>query len=217
VAIKILIADDHKIMRDGLSSLLKKQPDMEVVGEAENGRTAVREAIALSPDVVIMDASMPELNGIDATHQILSHRPDTKILALSMYYDKQYVTNMLKAGASGYLIKDCAFDQLIQAIRTVVANHMYLSPKITAIVVGDYLNQVSQISKPQSSSLLPRERELLQLIAEGKTTKEIAERFFVSVKTIETHRRKIMKKLEVESVAELTKIAVQQGLTSIEK
>jgi len=215
--IKILLADDHKIMRDGLHSLLEKQDDMEIIAEADNGRKAVQIAQEKKPDVVIMDISMPELNGIEATRQILSTQPNIKIIALSMHSDKRFVAGMLQAGASGFLLKDCASQELTNAIRTVARNKHYLSPEIAGIMIEDYIT-LSNSNEPATSSavLTSREREVLQLIAEGWSTKDIAGHLFVSIKTVETHRRQIMKKLDIHSVADLTKYAIREGLTSVE-
>ena len=214
--IKILLADDHKITRDGLKALLESQKNMIVIGEAENGRQAVRLALDLCPDVIVMDINMPELNGIEATRQIVAELPDTKIIALSMYSDKRYVVGMLKAGVSGYLLKNCAFDELVSAISAVVANQNYMSQKIADTVMKDYANILESSDSSPASTLTAREREVLQLIAEGLKTKDIAARIHVSVKTVETHRQQIMRKLNAKSVAELTKIALREGLTSLD-
>lgn len=214
--IKILLADDHKITRDGLKALLENQPHMRVVGEAENGRLAVRLALELAPDVVVMDINMPELNGIEATRQILADLPDTRIIALSMYSDKRYVVGMLKAGVSGYLLKNCAFDELVTAISQVMKNQNYMSQKIAGTVMKDYASILESSDSSPASQLTVREREVLQLIAEGMKTRDIAERIHVSVKTVETHRQQIMRKLNAKSVAELTKIALREGLTSLD-
>jgi len=214
--IKILLADDHKIVRDGLRTLVEKEPDMEVVGEAENGRRAVRLSRELAPDVVIMDVTMADLNGIEAARQIHKETPDVKVIALSMHSDRRFVAGMLEAGASGYLLKDCAFEELTRAIKNVVSNKIYLSPGITDVVVKDYLGKSTKASRSAFSELTNREREVLQLLAEGRSTKQIAESLHVSVKTIETHRRQIMEKLDIHSIAELTKYALREGLTSLE-
>ncbi len=214
--IKILLADDHKITRDGLKALLESQKNMIVIGEAENGRQAVRLALDLTPNVIVMDINMPELNGIEATRQIITELPDTKIIALSMYSDKRYVVGMLKAGVSGYLLKNCAFDELVSAISAVVANQNYMSQKIADTVMKDYANILESSDTSPASSLTAREREVLQLIAEGLKTKDIAARIHVSVKTVETHRQQMMRKLNAKSVAELTKIALREGLTSLD-
>jgi DNA-binding NarL/FixJ family response regulator len=217
--INILIADDHKIMCDGLATLLKAEPDMVVVAQASNGREAVKLAGKFAPEIVILDVAMPDLNGIEAARQILSAHRFTKIIALSMHADRRYVTGMLSAGASGYLLKDCVFGDLVRAIRTVRSGQVYLSPSIAGIVVDelrhprtqDYASRLAQ--KPLSS----REREVLQLLAEGHSTQDIAKRLYLSVKTIETHRRKIMEKLGFQSIAQLIKYAIREGLTSLEK
>lgn len=214
--IRILLADDHKITRDGLKALLDSQKNMTVIGEAENGRQAVRLALELAPDVIVMDINMPELNGIEATRQIIAELPETKIIALSMYSDKRYVVGMLKAGVSGYLLKNCAFDELVSAISAVVANQNYMSQKIANTVMKDYANILESSDSSPASQLTAREREVLQLIAEGLKTKDIAGRIHVSVKTVETHRQQIMRKLNAKSVAELTKIALREGLTSLD-
>lgn len=214
--IKILLADDHKITRDGLKALLENQKNMIVIGEAETGRQAVRLALKLAPDVIVMDINMPELNGIEATRQILTELPATKIIALSMYSDKRYVVGMLKAGVSGYLLKNCAFDELVSAISAVVANQNYMSQKIANTVMKDYANILESNDTSPASQLTAREREVLQLIAEGLKTKDIATQIHVSVKTVETHRQQIMRKLNAKSVAELTKIALREGLTSLD-
>lgn len=213
---RVLIADDHKIVRDGLRALLEKRADLEVIAEAEDGRTTVQLAQELSPDVIIMDISMPDLNGVEATRQILSDAPQIKVIALSMHSDRRFVTEVFKAGASGYLLKDCAFEELHTAIHTVRANHTYLSAQIAEVVLNDYLRNLPQSDESVFSVLTEREREVLQLLAEGKSTKEIAASLHVSVKTVETHRQRTMDKLDVHSVAELTKYAIREGLTSLE-
>ncbi len=215
--IKILLADDHKIVRQGIRTLLATEPDMEVVGEADNGRIILRLVQELSPQVIIMDISMPDLNGIDATRQILSEFPGLKVIALSMHSDSLFVLNMLKAGATGYLLKDCALEELVKAIRTVVANKTYLSPGISDILIRDFMEGWS-ISTGASvfTVLTAREREVLQLMAEGKSTTQIAQTLCVSVKTVEAHRKQVMNKLGIHSVAGLTKYAIREGLTSLD-
>jgi two-component system, NarL family, response regulator NreC len=214
MATRIIIADDHTIMRQGLRSLIEKQKDMEVIAEAENGKMAVALAGELKPDIILMDVTMPDLNGIGATQQIMSSLPDTKIIALSMLSDRQFISSMLRCGASGYLLKDCAFEEVINAIRTVLSHRSYLSPSIVDKVVQDYTHPVSDGSSVYSV-LTNREREILQNIAEGKSVKEIAQLLFLSIKTVETHRQQIMNKLGIHSIAELTKYAIQEGLTTI--
>lgn len=216
MCIRILLADDHKIIRQGLRSLLDKQSDMEVVAEAEDGRTAVCLVEEMIPEVVIMDVSMPELNGMEAARQIVSKFSNVKIIALSMHSDTLFVSEMLKSGASGYLLKDCAFTELDHAIRAVVSGKTYLSPAISGAVVDDYLHHLSKAEELASEILTDREREVLQLMAEGKSTKQIALKLHISIKTVETHRRQIMHKLDIHTVAELTKYAVRKGLTTLE-
>jgi DNA-binding NarL/FixJ family response regulator len=217
MSIKILLADDHEIVRQGLRLLIEKQSDMEVVAEAKEGRTAVRLVRKLLPDVVVMDVSMPDLNGMEAARQITREFDDVKVVALSMHWDSLFVTEMLQSGASGYLLKDCAFAELALAIRTVVAGKTYLSPSITGVVVDDYLHHLPKKADFSGLDVLSnREREVLQLIAEGKSTKQIALHLHISAKTVETHRQNIMNKLDIRSVAELTKYAIRKGLTSLE-
>ncbi len=193
--------------------MLEQEPHIEVVGEAGNGQEAVQQVQKLQPDVVIMDVAMPVMNGVEATNHILSISPDTKILALSMYSDRRYILNMFQAGASGYLLKDCAYEELLQAVRCIMAGKTYLPPDIAKIFVQGY--QKGSISSNTAFSLLtPREREVLKLIAEGKSTAHIAQSLVISEKTVESHRFNIMNKLEVYSVAELTKFALREGLTS---
>jgi len=212
---KVLLADDHIIMRKGLRSLLEKQYNIQVLAEADDGRTTVRLARKLKPDLVIMDISMPDLNGIEATHQIIEAVEGVKVLALSMHSDKKFVTGMLKAGASGYLLKDSAFDELSRAIETVMNDQTYLSPKIAGIVVQDLMSSRSEDKNTAFTSLTDREREVLQLLAEGKSTKQIASDLFVSVKTIETHRQHIMSKLNLYNIPDLVKYAIREGITDL--
>ena len=211
--IKILLADDHKIVREGIRTLIEKQPGLEVIGEADSGRMALKLALELKPDVVIMDVTMPDLNGIEATRKIHLEIPSIKVIALSMHSDKRLVAGILMAGASGYLLKeDCDSVELARAIQAVATNQIYLSPKISEVVVKDYVRQLSTAVSSPFSILTPREREVLQLLAEGKSTKEIASSLHVSVKTIETHRNKVMEKLDIRSIAELTKYAIREKL-----
>ncbi|MFZ2087620.1 MAG: response regulator transcription factor [Desulfobaccales bacterium] len=213
---RIVIADDHQIVRQGLRTLLEQEPDLEVVGEAENGRNTLALIRELVPHVVVMDVKMPDLNGIEATFQILSEFPQMKVIALSMYSDRRFVINMLRAGALGYLLKECAFEELVKAIRLAMANRTYLSPGISDIVIKDYFAENPGKSKSVFAVLTAREREVLQLLSEGKRTIQIAELLNISVKTVETHRQQIMHKLQIRSVAELTKYAIREGLTSVE-
>ena len=212
---RILLVDDHKILRDGISSLLKQYPDMEVIGEAADGRSALRLVKELSPDLVIMDISMPDLNGIDATRRINAEHPEVKVIALSMHYDKQFVSEMFKAGAAGYLLKDSAFEELEHAIRIVMDNKTYINPQVAGLVVESLASQPAHANQKAFNLLTEREREVLQLIAEGKSTKQIASDLNVSTKTVESHRRQVMGKLNIRNVAELTKYAIREGLTSI--
>ncbi|MBM4137437.1 MAG: response regulator transcription factor [Nitrospira sp.] len=215
MSIKVILADDHKIMRDGLRSLLEKQPGIKVIAEAEDGRTTVDLAIKLKPDMVIMDVTMPDMNGIEATFRIIENAPKIKVIALSMHSDKQFIIEMLNAGASGYLLKDSAFSELVNAIHAVMTNRSYLSPDIAHIMIEEYKHILSKEKLSVFSILTPREREVLQLIAEGKTTKEIAYTLKVSTKTIETYRQQIMDKLDIHTIAGLTKHAVREGLTQL--
>jgi DNA-binding NarL/FixJ family response regulator len=213
--IKVVLADDHMIVRDGLRSLLERQPDMEVVAEADNGRTALKHVKELSPDVVIMDIGMCELNGIDATRQIVKMSPEVKVLALSMYSDKRFIKGMLKAGASGYMLKDSAFKELIDAIRVIVRDKIYISPSVVSIVMEDYLEHSSEKESSIRSLLTSRELEVLQLLAEGKSTKQIASSLGLSIKTIESHRNRVMQKAGVNNIADLTKYAIREGIISL--
>lgn len=215
MTIRVLLADDHEIFRDGLRTLIEKEAGMEVVAEAENGRKTIKLAEKLTPDVIIMDITMPDLNGIEATRRIITEKPNVKVIALSMHSDRRFVLGMLEAGATGYLLKDCAFGELASAIRQVTAGNSYLSPKIADVVVKEYLNKSSQSTTGGGAKLTSREREILQLLAEGLATREIAAHINLSIKTIETHRRNIMEKLNMRSVAELTKYAVREGLVAL--
>ncbi len=216
MSIQILLVDDHSITREGLYALLEKKPNFSVIKLAENGRAALKLAREHKPDVIVMDINMPDLNGIDATRQILAELPDVKIIALSMYSDRSYVKGMLQAGASGYLLKNCAFDELAKAIETVYNNQTYLSPKISEIVRKEFVKLMKSDDASATELLTDREREVLQMIAEGYKTKEIADRIHVSVKTVEARRRQIMEKLNIDSVAGLTKFAIREGITSVE-
>lgn len=214
--IRILLADDHRLFRSGLQSLLAKQPGIQIVGEADDGASAVRQVVELKPDIVLMDISMPQLNGIEATRQIAYQTPTTRVVILSMHTDRRFVIESLKAGARGYLLKDTAIEELLAAIRSIMSNQVYLSSRITNIVVEDYV-QLAKDSVPTVFTLLSaREREVLQMVAEGKNTKAIAGYLNVSVKTIETHRKQVMDKLGLRTVAELTKYAIREGLTPLE-
>jgi DNA-binding NarL/FixJ family response regulator len=213
--VRILLADDHAIILDGLRSLLEKNPAFRVAGQASDGMTAVRLAAELSPDLVIMDVSMPGLNGIDAARRILEGNPRIKIIALSMHNDGRYIAEALKSGALGYLLKESAFEELSAAIRTVMKGQCFLSAAIAGVVIKDYVRHLERTGAGVFSVLTPREREVLQSLSEGLSTKEIAARLRVSVKTVETYRGQIMEKLNIHSVAELTKYAIREGITSL--
>ncbi len=213
---RLLLADDHGLFRHGLHSLLSKQPGIEIVGEAEDGASAVQLAQQLKPDVILMDVTMPKLNGIEATRQILAQETPIRIIVLSMHADRRFVIEALKAGARGYLLKDSAVEELMDAIVAVTGNQVYLSRKITNIVVEDYIQLAKGAETTVYTQLSSREREVLQLLAEGKNTKEIAAALNISVKTIETHRKQIMDKLDLHTIAELTKYAIREGLTQLE-
>ncbi len=208
--IRILLADDHAVVRRGFRMILESQPDMEVVAEAMNGRQAVELAQAVQPDVVVMDVSMPEINGIEGTRQITELCPRTRVLALSMHRDSVYVREILRAGARGYLVKDADDDALIGAVRAVAKGEGYLSPSVADAVLEDYRKHVSN----PIDLLTSREREVLQLIAEGKTNKEIATILTLSVYTVESHRGRIMEKLNLHSGGDVVRFALRNGLTT---
>ena len=216
MTIKIFIADDHRILREGLRSMIEKMSEVQVVGEAGNGREAVRLVTERRPDVVIMDVNMPDLNGIEATRLLLKELPAVKVIGLSMYSDKRFVAGMLKAGASGYLLKAGAFEELAIAIQTVMVGDIYLSPRVTGVVIEDYVGHLTQEKSAPTKTLSSREREVLQLLAEGQSSKDIASHLHVSEKTVHTHRQHIMEKLNLHSIAELTKYAIREGITTVE-
>lgn len=213
MSIRLILADDHAILRHGLSRSFQQEEDFEVVAQVRDGHSTVECVRELLPDVVIMDIGMPDLNGIEATRQITKEFSQVKVVALSMHSSRKYITEMFKAGGSGYLLKDCPFEELADAIRIVVEGKTYISPSISDIVVGDYVSAFSEAKETAFSVLTQREREVLQLLAEGKTTKQAARRLFISPKTVEAHRLNIMKKLNMDSIAQLTKYAIQEGLT----
>ena len=215
MAIRILLADDHGLVRAGLRLLIAQQPDMQVVGEAENGRGAVDLAQKLSPRIVLMDISMPDLNGVDATQQIIALSPPPCVIALSGHTDQRAVVAVLRAGASGYVVKNAPAEELMLAIRTVADGKVYLSPQIAGSVLDDFRRSTSAGSSAGSSTLSPREREVLQLMAEGKSTKQIASILNISKKTADNHRAHLMEKLKASSLAELIKYAIREGLTSV--
>jgi len=216
VSIRIVMADDHRMFREGLRHLLEKEKDFAIVGEAENGRTAVKLAVELSPDIVLMDVNMKDLNGIEATRQIVAKAPSVKVIGLSMYSERQFVTEMLLAGVKGYLLKDAAIEELVLGIRHAMHKNVYLSPSIATGVIEEFTIGIQKDRSPVFSVLTAREREVLQMLAEGKSTKEMAFCLGVSGKTIETFRQQIMSKLNISTVAGLVKYAIREGLTSLE-
>ena len=210
--ISIILVDDHSIVRASLRAQLEKQPGLTVVGEVSNGRLAVELLMKTSANVVIMDVGMAEMNGIEATRRIIAQSPNTKVLALSGL-DKRFVTAMLRAGASGYVHKNCDFEEFLLAIRTVAEGKPYISPEIAGAVVEAALSGSSESETVGQSSLTSREREVLQLLAEGKTVKQIALQLHVGKSTVETHRRHIMEKLDLHNIAQLTRYAIREGIT----
>jgi len=210
--IKILLAENQNIVSEGLCSLISKQTDFELVGEAKNGRTAIDLANKLLPHIVIMNLQIPELNGVEAAKYINKNLPDIKVIALTGYCDNRFMTEMIKAGAKGYLDKDCSFNELIHAINVVFEDKFYLSPTVTGGVLKDYLAYLTGKKALPVDKLTPRERQVLRLIAEGESMKQISSHLNLSVKTVEIHRRRVMDKLNINSVAELTKYAITEGL-----
>ncbi len=216
MSIRVMLVDDHNMVSEVLSALLEREADIQVVATADNGREAIRLAREVCPDVIVMDVAMPEMNGLVACRQIMAENPQNRIIILSMFAERKYVVDALKAGARGYIQKKSAFKMLVGAIRTVYEDGGYLDPKITGIVLDDYmLHMAEQESEDHQSPLSSREQEVLQLIAEGKSTKEIAFTLDISAKTIETHRRQIMQKLKLTNVADLTRYAIREGMTSL--
>jgi DNA-binding NarL/FixJ family response regulator len=216
MASRILVVDDHALFREGLVSLINEEDDLQVVGEASDGRQALEAVRGLRPDLVLMDVSMPELNGIEATRQIRHDFPETRVIALSQHSDKRFVREMFKAGASGYLLKHGAFDELHRAIAAVLDGQTYVSSRVAGVVVEGYVDEGAR-GGTGLSALTAREREVLQLLAEGYVTKEIGARLHLSPKTVDTHRRNLMQKLDIDNLADLTKYAVREGLTSLEQ
>ena len=211
MSIRIILADDHAIVRHGLSRSFQQEEDVEVIAQTKDGRSTVQLTKELSPTVVVMDIGMPDLNGIEATRQITRESPQVKVIALSMHSSRKYVTEMFKAGASGYLLKNCDFEELADAVRIVAGGKTYISPSISDVVIQHVHG--SEEGDSAFSVLTRREREVLQLLAEGKTTKQAALRLYISPKTVEVHRLNLMNKLNMDSIAELTKYAIQEGLT----
>jgi DNA-binding NarL/FixJ family response regulator len=217
MSITVFLADDHRMVREGFRLLLETQSDIKVVGEAGNGREAVRQAIKLAPDVILMDIAMPELNGIEATKQIIEAHSSAKIIVLSMYSTTQHIFRALKAGAKGYILKESAGDDVIKAVRIVHGGKMFLCDEITGVVVGDYIEKrEAGTTEDPLSRLSTREREVLQLLVEGKSNTKIAELLFLSHKTVETYRSHLMQKLGLSDLPGLVKFAIQHGITSIE-
>jgi len=213
--LRILLADDHTVMRTGLRVLLERQPNLEVIGEAENGRDAIQLAASLRPDVVVMDVGMPVLNGIEATRTIVTEQPNIAVVILSMHADESYVMRALKAGARGYLLKDSAPADLLGAIQAVTQNKSFFSPKVSRILAEDYVRVLKQKGAVDTYDLLTsREREILQLLAEGKANKEVAAALNISPYTVETHRSHILEKLNLHNPAELILYAVRKGIIS---
>lgn len=207
----ILIADDHQLFREGIVNLLSDNENIEIIAQAENGKDAYEKAILNNPDLIIMDIRMPEVNGVEATAIIKSTLPDMKIIALSMHSEKHYIKGMLEAGASGYLFKNCTYNQLITAIETVVSGKKYLGDEITEVLIDDYLDSKTE-NGDIATELTERELEVLKLYADGKTTREISEELFVSVKTVGTHKQHIQEKLNIKTTVEMIKYAIKQGL-----
>jgi len=214
--IRVLLVDDHELVREGLRSILEREADVKVVGEAASGRAAVALARSLEPDVVVMDVAMKDSNGIEATRQLRSAWPDLKVIALSSHSDSRYVNAMLDAGACGYVLKANAYDDLRRALLAAQHGKSYLCPDVTESVVGASLRKAEHEPDPSHTSLSPREKEVLQLLAEGLSSPEIGQRLFIARTTVESHRRNVMRKLRIHSVADLTKYAIREGLTSLE-
>jgi len=213
MATKVLIVDDHEIMREGMSALLRKYSEFEVVGQAADGRQALELAARLKPDVVIMDVGMPNLNGVDATKQLVSMHQGLKVMALSAHSDGAIVAKMIKAGAAGYMLKESAFDELIEGLNAILEGRTFLCNKISKVVFSEYVGMITNPKAMNTDGLTNREREVLQLVAEGHTTREIAGILKLSTKTIDSHREHIMGKLGIRSIAGLTKYAIREGLT----
>lgn len=215
MTIRVILADDHSVFREGLCSLLQVEEDIEVVGQAADGEEAIKLVQELRPDVVVMDIAMPGCDGIDATERILSDDPSHRIIALSMHADAQFMQKMFSVGARGYLPKNCCFDELVTAIRTIHENGKYLSPSLNSALLSDYIGLLAKEKERDERPLSDRETEVLRLIADGQQTKQIADLLCISVKTVETHRRQIMEKLTITTVAGLTRYAVRIGLVDL--
>lgn len=216
MSITILLADDHRIFRAGLRPLLAAQADLTVVGEADDGLAALALAREKQPDVAVLDITMPGMNGLEVTRHLAREAPAVRVIILSMHSDRRYVLEALRAGARGYLLKDAGFEDLLVAVRAVAEGRLHLGSTVGEQVIRDYLSLVGDRQDGVFSVLTGREREVLQLLAEGLATKEIADRLSLSAKTVETHRKAVMDKLEIHSVAELTKYAIREGLTPLD-
>ncbi|HET6558129.1 MAG TPA: response regulator transcription factor [Prolixibacteraceae bacterium] len=214
MAIKIIISDDHQLFRDGIANLLASSPEIEIVAQAENGHEVIEKTLLFKPDIVIMDISLPNINGVDATRILHKEVPNTKILVLTMHAEKNYIKEALEAGAYGYLFKDCTYDQLIEAIYTVYQGKKYLSNKITEILIHDYLSKDEDLNV-KDQVLSERESEILKLLAEGKTTREISNTLFISVKTVGTHKQHILEKLKLKSNSDLIRYAIKKGIIGL--
>lgn len=213
--LRLLIGDDHRLVRHGLRKILETRPEWEVVAEVGDGRDAVARAAELQPDVAILDIGMPLLNGIDAAQQIVQKSPKTRVLILSMHADEAYVTRALKAGATGYLLKDSADTDLLNGVAAVAAGHSFFSPTVAKLMLDDYVRRVSHAETADKyTTLSPREREIFQLVAEGRTNREVADILEISAATVETHRARILQKLEIHNTAELVLYAVRRGIVS---
>jgi len=215
MGVRILLVEDHVVMREGLRGLISQQADMEVVGEASDGNEAVELARRLKPDIIIMDVRMQGMDGVEATQRIKEEMPDSKVVVLSAYGNREYIMGMAKAGMSGYLLKDCAFEELVGAIRTVLQNKSYLSPAVARVIL-DAQSEIERTrdNSPRGTSLNEADRELIRLLAEGKSAREIAAAKSLSVKTIEGRRRRIMRRMNVTTIAELTRYAIREGIVS---
>jgi two-component system NarL family response regulator len=216
MTISVLLVDDHQLMREGLRAVLSRDSTITVIAEADTGWRALELVREMPPDIVVMDISMPDLNGIDATRRLHDKHPETKVIGLSTHTDKRYILAMLEAGALGYVVKAAAGDDLIRAIHAVARGDKYISPEVTGVLINSHLNRTPSPEEMGGTALGAREREVLQLLAEGKTSAEIAAILHISTSTVETHRRNIMQKLDLHSVAELTKYAIREGLTSLD-
>jgi DNA-binding NarL/FixJ family response regulator len=214
--IKIVLADDHRLVREGLCALLRQQPDFELVGQAEDGLAAVKMARTLRPDVVVTDISMPGLNGVEAVRRIHQEEPNVKVLCLSVHDETAMVLSVIDAGAAGYVLKDASFEELVHAIRQVMMHRIYMSPALVGIFVEKYRTRESAELHAVASPLTAREREVVQLFSEGYSSNEIAARLNVSAKTVASHREHILAKLRIRSIAELTRYAIREGLTSLD-